>query len=192
MPTIISGDGTITGLTATGISAAQTVSASNITTGTLPFAQLPAGSVLQVVQVTSGTEVSASSSTIADVMSASITPKFSTSKILVQATINGLSQNGATSSYGYGSTVGLLLTDSSNTVLSRIFDSAAGRNFNSTGLLYVATGAMNYLHSPATTSSFTYKIRIYNGNGVNSGIVYANNSGASYTNSSITLLEIAA
>jgi hypothetical protein len=154
--------------------------------------QASAGQVLQVVQTTSGTEVSASSSTIADVMSASITPKFSTSKILVQITINGLCQDGATSSYGYGSTVGLLITDSSNTVLSRVFDAAGGRNFNSTGLLYVATGAMNYLHSPATTSSFTYKVRLYNGNGVNSGIVYANRNGASYVNSSITLLEIAA
>ena len=67
MSTIISGDGTITGLTSTGISAVQ---------------NLPAGSILQVQQaVVTAASASINSSTQADIsgMSVTITPKNSSS-----------------------------------------------------------------------------------------------------------------
>jgi hypothetical protein len=157
------------------------------------ISSLPTGSVLQVVQVVSGTQVSVSSTSIADIISAAITPKFSTSKILVTATINGLQKDGATSSYAYGPAVGLRLTDSANTELLAIFDVAGySGTTNGTGVFYTATGSINYLHSPATTSSYTYKIRLFNGNGINSGVVYANRNGSGYANSTLTLMEIAA
>jgi hypothetical protein len=50
----------------------------------IPSAALPAGSVLQVVNATTSTETSSQSSSYADTtLTASITPLFSTSKILV-------------------------------------------------------------------------------------------------------------
>lgn len=58
MPITINGTGTIAGVSSTGLSAAQTVSASNVTTGTLPLAQGGTGVTtglplvpLQVVQL---------------------------------------------------------------------------------------------------------------------------------------------
>lgn len=85
MPITINGTGTISGVSATGLSSAQTVSASNITTGTLPKAQLPTGSVLQVVSAEYSTQVSISNTTTwtDSGLSASITPTSSSSKILV-------------------------------------------------------------------------------------------------------------
>ena len=154
--------------------------------------QASAGQVLQVVQTTSTTQVSASSTTVADVMSAAITPKFATSKILVMATINGLEKDGTSSSYSYGPCISLDLTDGSNNLICELFSTVGYSGTGTgTGYLYVSTGALNYIHSPATTSSFTYKIRIFNGNGSNSGTVYANKNGSPYTMSTITLLEIA-
>jgi hypothetical protein len=151
------------------------------------------GLVLQVVQVVSGTQVSVSSTAVADVITATITPKFATSKVMVLATINGLEKDGATSSYSYGPGVGLRLTDSSNTELLSFFDVAGySGTGNGTGVFYTATGSLNYLHSPATTSAYTYKVRLFNGNGINSGVVYANRNGSAYCNSTLTLMEIAA
>lgn len=46
MPITINGTGTISGVSATGITTAQTVSASNITTGTLPIAQGGSGTTI--------------------------------------------------------------------------------------------------------------------------------------------------
>ena len=82
MPTIISGDGTITGLTSTGISAVQ---------------QLPAGSVLQVVSSTITTPTSTTSTSFTDIgLSVSITPKFSSRKVWAIWTYNGTGNDGAT------------------------------------------------------------------------------------------------
>jgi len=52
MSIIIDGTGTISGVSATGLTTAQLVNATNITSGTLPTARLPAGSVLKVQQFT--------------------------------------------------------------------------------------------------------------------------------------------
>jgi hypothetical protein len=76
MSITLDGNGAITGLTATGISAVQ---------------QLPAGSVLQVVNAAYSTQVSNSSGTYVDTgLTATITPRFSTSKILVEVHQNGV------------------------------------------------------------------------------------------------------
>jgi hypothetical protein len=89
MPITIDGTGTISGVSATGITTAQTVSASNITTGTLPKAQLPAGSVLQVVSATktnSQTITGTSYVQISD-LTATVTPSNSSNKILISVSI---------------------------------------------------------------------------------------------------------
>ena len=77
------------------------VSGTILTTGSsgqsIPKAALPTGSVLQVVNATYSTETATTSTSFIDTgLSGSITPLYSTSKILVIATINGVGKDGST------------------------------------------------------------------------------------------------
>jgi hypothetical protein len=180
MPTIISGDGTITGLTATGISAAQTVSASNITTGTLPKAQLPTGSVLQVVNASYALEVNNSTTTYADSnLTATITPTSASSKILVIVTGQAYKSNG----------------NASNSLSLKIQRNNSDIVTFADLLLYTATAnegsgqfTLNYLDSPSSTSALTYKMQFKN------SFVSASLVRVQFGNmpSIITLMEVAA
>ena len=163
MPTIISGDGTITGLTATGISAVQ---------------NLPAGSVLQVVNATATTGASNSSTTwVTTNFSASITPKFATSKILVR--VNG----GCFDTLNTAQQGQLTIYRNNATNLGNVT-----RGLNQ---FYAAGGrtqfpvAMEVLDSPATTSSTTYTVYI------RSSSTYTIEFNQDPIQSSLTLMEIA-
>jgi hypothetical protein len=184
MSIVIDGTGTISGVSATGLTTAQTVSATNITTGTLPFAQLPSGSVLQIVQTVYTTQVSSSSTSYVDTgLSASITPKYSTSKILVL-----ISQN----LYGYREAAGqyenvqLLRGASVIQGFGQVLNltAANGGAYNDIN----ATVGLNYLDSPATTSSTTYKTQMKIQTTANGATVIAQISNATST---MTLMEIA-
>jgi hypothetical protein len=175
MPTIISGDGTITGLTATGISAVQNVGRTN----------LPAGSVLQVVSTTKTDAFTTASTSYVDVtdFSASITPTSSTSKILIIVnSYIGINNINAKINLVRGST--------------NIAQPASGANPSSaifrSGIQIAGSFNLSFLDSPATTSATTYKIQIKSSGGnttcINRADDDANNSGVS----TITLLEIAA
>ena len=172
MAIVIDGTGTISGVSATGITTAQTVSATNITTGTLPFAQLPAGSVLQVVSTTATTSFSTSSGTFTAIgLSAAITPKFTTSKIFV---IANYIMNTQTSN----------LTCESTIYRNSTSLSPRGAHYAAAAGWLATTQSCSVLDSPATTSSVTYA-------------VYARiSAGAGTTSagdpSTITLMEIAA
>jgi hypothetical protein len=140
--------------------------------------QASAGQVLQVVQATTTTETATTSTSFVDTTAtASITPKFSTSKILVL--FQGSSFEIDNNTFGYfrllrGSTV---LCGS-----GRVCQGASG--------LVNANPSLNYLDSPATTSSTTYKVQIASFSGGNFIMGY----GSSGTNSplaSVTLMEIA-
>ena len=96
MSTIINGSSpSITYSDSTTQTTAFTGSASQITSGTLPSAQLPTGTVIQVVganNTMSNTTIT-STSAVSLGLTASITPKFSTSKIYVMATFS-MTQDG--------------------------------------------------------------------------------------------------
>jgi hypothetical protein len=162
---------------------------SNITaTGTLStasqgiaFASLPTGSVLQVVSATYNTSTSTSTDTMVDTgLTATITPKFSTSKILILINQNGLAKaptninncislrllRGATNLVGFGVFIG--------------YTNSATDNI-------MSTASFTYLDSPATTSATTYKTQF--SSALNSGAVTVQNNAGT---SSITLMEIAA
>jgi hypothetical protein len=133
--------------------------------------------VLQVVQATYSTSSSMTGTTaVASGLNASITPKFSTSKILVMVNQQGMYISGATSNY----IVEVIFRGATQLA---IFDSIVG---------YVASGAgggscsTNYLDSPATTSSTTYSTKIAT-NGAGATANWNNGS----TVSTITLMEIA-
>jgi len=162
---VLDGNGAITGLTATGISAVQ---------------QLPSGSVLQVVQVSYPTQTTTTSTTLsATGVSAIITPKFATSKILMFASMNGVS-----------------CANSNNNAHFEIYRNGVSQSYLEDALMNTLTAFGNagasyqYLDSPASTSALTYAIWWKSQTG---GTVYLNNyaSGANRTVSAMTLMEIA-
>jgi hypothetical protein len=170
MPITLNGDGAISGLTATGISAAQTVTSAN----------MPAGSVLQVVQGTYGTLVANTTSSFIDTgLTATITPKFSTSKILVLVNQNGIAKDSNNTSLN----IILLRGASSITGLSNTAAFTGDSSVNRIGSVSTA-----FLDSPATTSATTYKTQFSSTQ--NAANVYVNVDGGSST-STITLMEIA-
>jgi hypothetical protein len=143
--------------------------------------QASAGVVLQVVNATTNTQVTTSSSTYADTtLTATITPKFATSKILVLVSQNGVAK------YTNDLTVRIKLLRNS-TDLIQLAGQAA---YTQTGL-YLDIGSVSgdYLDSPATTSATTYKTQFAAFSGVATAVVQ--NSQLLATTSTITLMEIA-
>jgi hypothetical protein len=139
----------------------------------------PTGSVLQVVQGTYSSQVTSSSSTYADTgLTATITPKFSNSKILVCVQHNGCAKTSSSNA-----DLGVQL-QRNGTGLVLLASSVA---YNGTaGYNYVGGIALDYIDSPATTSAVTYKTQFRCTN--NSASVYLQIDGET---SSITLMEIA-
>jgi hypothetical protein len=141
--------------------------------------QASAGSVLQVVNATYSTSTSTTSTSYSDTgLTLSITPKFSTSKVLVIVNQNGLQK--AASAAG---AINLQLLRGATNL--GVFD----RNAAYTGTAIeniVASSSYCYLDSPATTSSTTYKTQFSSreaGSSVSVQITSAI--------STITLMEIA-
>jgi hypothetical protein len=114
------------------------------------------GKVLQVVSATTTTEASTTSATWTDSnLSASITPTLNTSKVLVLTTQNiNLNQSDDTGILSGG----LRLLRGATT----IFQPYEGGGTSFYGSDYFRNiASLNYLDSPATTSSTTYKTQIY-------------------------------
>ena len=170
--TIIAGtapSGAIVGTTDT-----QTLTNKTLGAGTV----MPTGSVLQVVQASSAGGSTASTSFTDMGLSASITPKYNTSKILVQ--VNGVYRTAATLRAGFSIVRGSTNIQSATEMV--ILPSASVTN-NS----YYLT----VLDSPATTSSTTYKVQFQSNS---SGTVYTNDAGTVAVGNInyITLFEVAA
>jgi hypothetical protein len=159
MPTIISGD--------TGVN--------QITAGAIEKADLPTGSVLQVVSSTDSGSVSSTTSTFTNTgLTASITPTSATSKILV------LIYQGQCGRTAVDTQLNLRIQRDSTTILS----ASAMNPGTSTALSVNVT--LSYLDSPATTSSITYSTQLANRDNV--GSVQVNINGVA----TIILMEIAA
>ena len=138
-------------------------------------AQLPAGSILQVVNAIYGTQTITSSTSYSDTgLSASITPSSATNKILVI-----VSQPVATVS---DNTLQWKLLSGATTITT--MTAAAASQYAGT---VASCLSYTYLDSPATTSSVTYKTQFSSRDSGESVYVNLNSS-----SSSITLMEIAA
>jgi len=174
---IIAGDtsGTVT-LSAPAVSGTTTLTLPT-TSGTIVTTNtMPAGSVLQVVQGSTSTSVMTNNTTATDTgLSASITPSSASNKILVIVTQNYYIQGGNPNS-------GSILLLRGSTTIGTTGDypiwTTAGTNI---GGIYT----INYLDSPATTSSVTYKTRQKLRDGSE---MYTQRD--SVTASTITLMEI--
>ena len=117
------------------------------------------GGIIQVVHSSATTEVSQANSgttqtTLTDTgLSATITPKFSTSKVLVLVHQTYQIDNG---SNDVQFQINMLLRDGSNNTLhgGMGYNALRWKNMISTSNVY----SLNFLHSPNTTSAFTYKM----------------------------------
>ena len=157
--------------------------ASNISSGTLGKARLPTGSVLQVVNATYATQVLANNATFIDTgLTATITPTSATSKILVLLSQNGLWKSNANAD----NCVDLKLLRGATDLLSP--NMAGAMSQTSATTINVTSASICYLDSPATTSATTYKTTFASRNGASQVAVQF----ASISNSTITLMEIAA
>lgn len=152
--------------------------------GAIEYADLPTGSVLQVVQLVKTDVFSTTSSSYTDVtgLSQAITPKFSSSKILVIVSSSSSSSSG---DLRFQLLRDATVIGNSTGVTNAAFATKDNTQYQAT------TEVTSYLDSPATTSSTTYKIQIAIGSGtgyVNRRAYAADFGGVS----SITLMEIAA
>jgi hypothetical protein len=160
------------------------------TGGTIAASQLPAGSVLQVVQTTKTNTFTISSTSFTDItgLSVSITPISASNKILV---FGDISVGGATGNYVIiqlvrGSTAVYIGTEALTFIGTRNWFPNSSADNASMGSLSAI-----FLDSPATTSSTTYKfqVRVTGGTGrINARSSTEDTSMAS----SITVMEIAA
>jgi hypothetical protein len=155
-----------------------------VTAGSASAVQASSGRVLQVVNAIYGTSTTSSSSTFADTgLSASITPSSSSSKILIFVDMCGCGKRTNDTS------LALKLVRNSTDILK--IDENGGYTGN-TNRIEIGSISANYLDSPATTSSTTYKVQ-FASNANNASVQindYYNSNGN--TTSTLTLMEIAA
>lgn len=152
-----------------------------LTTAGVPASAMPAGSVIQVVNFTTASEVETTSGSLIDTgLQASITPSSSTNKILVIVTASIY-----TSEIGTDSGVKLGLLRNGSSIINTYFLNYGLWN----NVEQRARGgcSVTKLDSPASTSSVTYKLQIASSAG---GRRVGINHDAS--TSTITLMEIAA
>jgi len=139
------------------------------------------GNIIQVVSATTTNSTTNSTNTYADIsgLTASITPKYNTSKILVLVTtLIGLDSTISSSGRLYAIN---LLRDATQIA---IYDNQTiSVNASGTGG-YTFVCAFSYLDSPATTSSTAYKLQIKNNN------TQRVTAGLGSSTSSIILLEV--
>ena len=178
------------GTTALTISTSQnTTLAGTLTTSSrgIAKASMPAGTVLQVVSTTKTDTFSTTSLTFVDItsLSVSITPTSTSSKILIVVNTN-YSPSGTSTLAVFN-----LVRDSTNISQPATAPTYTGSFFAYTNAAdTMLTPSFNFLDSPATTSSTTYKIQTR----TNSGTMYVNRrlSVDTASTSTITVMEIAA
>lgn len=151
--------------------------------GGVPAWAAPAGGgkVLQVVQATYSTETSNTGNTYADTgLSASITPSSTSSKILVLVNHNGCHKDAANCTLDMKLLRGATDIGGEFGGYATYTDSTAQNTIGSINL--------NYLDTPSTTSSTTYKTQFKNGGAGGTAVKVQYVSAMS----TITLLEIGA
>jgi len=186
MAITINGSGTVTGLAVGGLPdgtvdagtlATDSVTAAKLEASAITGADLPAGSVLQVVQGTTSTSTTTTSTSwVATTLYAAITPRSTTSKILVTFSASAYVPDGSQSAATiYRNAVEL--TGKTSGIHKLWYDGTRG----------VGDSGGQYLDSPSLTSEITYKIYIKSINSVSFN--FPTNEDTTHT--TITLMEIA-
>lgn len=152
------------------------------------------GHVVQVVSTTKTDVFSTTSASFTDItgLSASITPKFNTSKILVVCHYSG-SSNGVSSRR-----VPVRLVRDSTAI--SVGDASGSRTLASTSTnahdaVVIGSGSFTYLDSPSTASVVTYRLQTFGiastTVSINRSITDTDSNQFERTTSGITLMEIA-
>ena len=159
--------------------AISTISSAGLATGGIGRSNMYTGAVLQVVNASTNAQITNTASAYADTgLTATITPNFATSKILVLIDQTGIYKNTNDTRMAI-----ILLRNSTNILL---IETNAAYTANTATIGVGGVGA-NYLDSPATTSAITYKTQFSSQQNNNAVILQV--GGATST---ITLMEIAA
>jgi hypothetical protein len=179
-PTAVAGTNTLTLPAKTG---SIITSADSGTVTAAMIASLPAGAVVQVIQASiNSTQSTTSTSYVASNLTASITPKSSSNKILILLT-GGNSWNNTNSV----ECIVAFYKSVSGGAYSAVYD-PAGIRVNPSNATAIKLGwSVSYLDSPATTSALTYQpyFKVSGGGGTsyfNEGTIYVQ----------LTLFEVAA
>ena len=199
MPVTINGDGSITGLSVGGlpdgcvdadtlaagaaVPADGSITAAKLASGAITRSALPAGSVLQTVQVTTTTQVENAYTSQQTFLTASITPTDSNNKILVNVNCGGCGSRNT-------STFWQMRIKRDGSLLRGVGSYIGGYGDGSGNEDYPNC---SFLDSPGTTNAITYTLHGDRVSG--SANCYFNHSDGSGSNSqaqsSMTLMEIA-
>jgi hypothetical protein len=175
-------NGAVLGTPASGnLSNCTALNATQLTTGTVPAATLPAGSVLQVLSTRTTTAQTITGGFVAvSGLSVSITPQSASNKVLVQVSISYGGNGNDTWNIGQLT----LYRDATAIGNSGVTSTTALTAYDESKLW--GSAAYTFLDSPATTSATAYTVQIaasYNGIRINTS---NENTGAS----TITVTEI--
>lgn len=152
-------------------------------TGQVPAANAPSGSVLQVVYGAVGSQTTTASSSPVDTgLTATITPKLSTSKIVAITTINGVFVNAVTGGFANFRLLRNAAVLNNFGYIVGYLDATAGGTSNRGSNV-----SFQYFDTPATTSATVYKVQFWCLNGATVDVQRDNQAV-----SSIILMEIAA
>ena len=199
MPVTINGDGSITGLSVGGlpdgcvdadtlaagaaVPADGSITAAKLASGAITRSALPAGSVLQTVQVTTTTQVENAYTSQQTFLTASITPTDSNNKILVNVNCGGCGSRNT-------STFWRMRIKKDGSLLRGVASYIGGYGDDSGNEDYPNC---SFLDSPGTTNAITYTLHGDRVSG--SANCYFNHQDSSGSNSqgqsSMTLMEIA-
>ena len=194
MPITINGTGSITGLTAGGLPDGSVVAA-DLASGAITAGALPAGSILQVVQTVKTSQyLYNNSQAFADIpgFNVSITPASADNKILVFVNLNvsGFTSHHLQMRLLRGST-DIFIGDADGSKTRCTFHIRDTQSYN------ILNYSGQFLDSPSTTSSVTYKMQIgapyspYSAR-INAPATLDDSSYSGLTASTITAMEIAA
>ena len=190
MPIGINGSGTVTGISVGGLPDGI-VDTDMIAAGAVTAPKRGAGSILQVVS--GSVQVAASQGFSSDSfvdtgLSASITPSSSSNKIFVTGYLTWrfeMSQNG-------NAQWNFAICDGSNNILDSTTNDLDGYEQDDAGTMTGRKHPISFLHSPNTTSSFTYKLRMNAKYSQYSGNLIVQKNGTANNISRIILMEVAA
>ena len=169
--------------------------------GQVPYEKMPVGSIIQVKSLEYDDIFSSnhSGSQYVDVtdFNLDISPRFSSSKILITAAVAG----GLNSNYGFNFRFQVVRTPSggSSTTIgippTGSYAMTGGYNLydSDAATPYIFGMSKTFMDSPATTTSVNYKIQVSHSHASSGAIVYVNRRGTSSdwtAISSLTLMEV--
>ena len=169
----------------------------------LNHSSMPTGSVLQVISTTKTDTQVISNQTFVDVLTATITPKSTNSKIFIECNMNICSADPANTASGQRYSAVKLYRDSTQIALgdaegsrTRVWFSCNTTANSTNDGFRMAQSSGSFLDSPSTTSAITYRVKSANTASDVSTIVNrpAPNADATHSHrgaSTVTLMEIA-